>query len=285
MIGALALIPHLILMLAAAPLLAGLIGRAHPAQPWRDLRRLFRKPGLWPESAGPFGAAPVVCLGASLLAALLVPSFTLGIATAPLGDLVLIALLFALSRLALAFAALDAGTGMASLAGQRDAALILAAAPSLLVVILLVAAATGTSLLDPAVASLRETGPHPALALAAVAATIAYLALGARPEPDFAGRDLAVTTFAGHLERVTMLSLAAALLLPFGLAPAGSSPDAWLIGAACWAVKIAVLGGVVAALRRARALLRPEQAPELALLGLLLALIAAALFFAGQGAA
>ena len=219
------------------------------------------------------------------MSALLVPSFSLGMATAPVGDLVLIALLFVLSRLALAFAALDAGTGIASLAGQRDAALILAAAPAPFIAILLVAAATGTSLLDPAVASLRETAPHPALALAALAATIACLALGPRPEPDFAGSDLAVTTFAAQLECVTVLSLAAALLVPFGLAPAGSSPDAWLIGAACWAVKMAALGGVVAALRRARARLRPEQAPELALLGLLLALIAAALFFAGQGAA
>jgi hypothetical protein len=156
----------------------------------------------------------------------------------------------------------------------------------LLVLILVLAAATGTSLLDPAVAALRETGAHPALALLGAAAAITFVTLDEPgPEPEFAGRDLAVVTFAAQLRCVTALSLTAALLLPFGLAQAGAGPEAWLTGAACWAVKLAVLGAAAGALRPVRAGLRPEQAPELALLGLLLALIAAALFFAGQGAA
>src|SRR3954463_6982485 len=109
MMGVLALVPHIALMLLAAPLLAGLLGPAAPAQPWRDLRRLFRKPGIWPEDAGPFAAAPVVSLGATLAACVLVPSFTLGMATAPIGDLVLIAMLFGLSRAAVVLAGFDAG--------------------------------------------------------------------------------------------------------------------------------------------------------------------------------
>jgi formate hydrogenlyase subunit 4 len=286
MMGAIALVPHMALMLAAAPLLAGLLGPGSPAQPWRDLRRLFRKPGIWPEAAGPFAAAPVVMLGATLAAAVLVPSFTLGMATAPMSDLVLIAMLFGLSRAAVVLAAFDAGTGTASLASMRVAVLGATALPGLLVPVLVLAAATGTSLLDPAIAALRESGVHPALALAATAAAITCVALDdAGPEPDFAGRDLAVVTFAGQLRYVTVLSLLAALALPFGLAQAEGGLDTWLVGAACWAVKMGVLAVAAGALRRLRAGLRAERVPELALLGLIVALIAAALFLAGQGAA
>lgn len=286
MMGALALLPHVALMLVAAPVLAGVVGSASLAQPWRDLRKLFRKPGLWPQHARIIGAVPAADLGASLLAALLVPSFTLGMVTAPLSDLIVIGGLLSLARVALMLASFDAGTGLPSLFGQRAAVARAAAEPGLLVLVLVVAAAGGSSNLDVSSAALRDAGPGWGVASAALAAALLLLALAqSRLHEPFAGRDLAVVRFAAQLRRVTVLSIVAALLLPFGLAPAGSNVELWVVGAACWAVKLAALGAIAAALRSAVARLRPDQAVELAVLGLLVALIAAALVFAGQHAA
>jgi formate hydrogenlyase subunit 4 len=284
----LALLPHLLLLLLAAPVLAGLTGPGRVDQPWRDLRRLYRKPGLWPEHASLFGAVPAASLGASFLAAALVPSFTLGMATAPLADLVLIAFLLGLSRAALVLAGLDAQTGQGALAGQRLAALRLATEPGVLLLVLLVAVSAGSSNLDAASAVLREAGPSWSLILPGLAGAVLLLSAEAPAcglQDVFAGRDLAILQFASQLRRVTVLSVAAAVLLPFGLAPAGSGVEAWVVGAALWAVKVAALGAASSLLGGFAARLRADQAPELAALGLLLALIAAALFFAGQRAA
>jgi formate hydrogenlyase subunit 4 len=280
-IGALALLPHLALMLAAAPVLAGLRELRAPAQVWRELVRLYRKPALWPEHASWFGAAPVASLGASLAAAVLTPSFTLGMASAPLADLVVIAALLLLPRLVLALASFDAGTGEAALAGQRASVLTAAVMPGLFVLVLVVASG-GSSNLDAAAAALREAEPAWYWLPAALAVAALLMALEAELGGPFAGRDLALLRFAAQLRLVTALSVVAALLLPFGLARAGAGLVAWLIGMACWAVKLAALGGAAALLRRGR--LRPEQLPELAAIGLLLALIAASLCFAGQRA-
>ena len=99
MIGVLTLALHAALVLAAAPLLAGLralvrarlLGRAGPdvLQPCRDLARLLRKHPVLPDTTSwLFTAVPFVCLAVAVTAALLVPSFALGMATAPLADLI-----------------------------------------------------------------------------------------------------------------------------------------------------------------------------------------------------
>ncbi len=163
-------------------------------------------------------------------------------------------------------------------------ALRLLADPALLVLSLVVSAAAGTSSLDAAAAGLRDAGLHWPLLFAAAALAVTLLS-NIEPELEWTGRDLAMLQFASQLRALTILSLLATLLLPFGLAPAGSTIEIWVPGAALWAVKVTVLGVLAAGLQRWRRRLRAEQAPELAALGLLLALLAAALLFAGQIAA
>lgn len=288
MIGALLLLPHLVLMLAAGPVLAGLLRRRAPArQAWRDLLRLARKAPVRLDNGSFAELAPALSAGASLVAALLVPSFTLGMATAPLADLILVAGLLGLGRAARVLAGVEAGTGLAGLAAQRVAVLRVVADPALLVLILVVAVATGTSNLDAASAVLRDGGLHWPLIPAAAGAACVLLA-GAEPEAlvgEFSGRDLAVLHFAAQLRAVTVLSLLAALVLPPGLASAAGGPEAGAVGAALWVLKLAALAAIGAALSGLRARLRPDQAPELAALGLVLALLAAALLFVGQRAA
>src|ERR1700722_19082782 len=104
-------IVHVALMLLAAPATAGVIGwldarlAGHTGppilRPWRDLVRLSRKTPVLPESASPvLSLASAVGLSATLCAAALVPSFTLGTALAPLADGMVVASLLSLARVA-----------------------------------------------------------------------------------------------------------------------------------------------------------------------------------------
>ena len=104
---------HLALMLALAPFVVGgirwlkarMMGRrgASPLQPFRDLAKLLRKRPVLAENASAVSeVAPYVALIATITAAALVPSFAHGMLLGPVSDLVLIAGLLALARVALA---------------------------------------------------------------------------------------------------------------------------------------------------------------------------------------
>ena len=101
LVGLATLILHAALMLGLAPVLVGylrwlkarLIGRVGSSvlQPWRDLVRLARKQPVLAENASwLFAGAPGVAFAATLAAAALVPGFALGMATAPISDLLAI---------------------------------------------------------------------------------------------------------------------------------------------------------------------------------------------------
>ena len=116
-LGFVAFVLHVALMLAAAPVVAGLvrrlkarlIGRAGPPpwQPWREIVRLSRKQPVVAENASfVFRWAPYVVFAATLAAAALVPSFALHMTTAPIADLIVLAGLLSLGRAALALAAM-----------------------------------------------------------------------------------------------------------------------------------------------------------------------------------
>ena len=116
----LAQILHIGLMIAAAPTMAGMMdwldarlsGRTGPPilLPWRDLVRLSRKTPMTLESVSVVSRlAPAFGLGATVSAAALVPSFTLGMALSPLADVLVIVSLLAVARIAAGLAALDSG--------------------------------------------------------------------------------------------------------------------------------------------------------------------------------
>ena len=289
----LALLLHAALLSGATLVMAGampwaearLAGRAGPMlwQPLHDVRRLLRKQPVVTEAASPvLLAAPSLCLAATVLAALLVPSFTLGMATAPLADLLVITGLLGLCRVVWSLAALDAGTAATGLAAMRAMRAGALACPALLLVVMAIAALTGTTNLDAALSGPRDTTALPLLlAACAVAATGAALwrddgeLLG-----ELSGWHLAAAQVASALRRVVWLSLAANLLLPLGLAPAGSWVVAWCVGAVAWSGKLAVLAAGAMALQQ---LLRTTDlaAPVLGA-ALLLALLAVLFLFAGQ---
>ncbi len=138
---------------------ARLLGRVGPPllQPWRDLLRLLRKQPVMAENASwLFAAAPAGCLAAIAAAAALVPSFALGMASAPLADLLVIAGLLALARCILALAAMDVGTAFGGIGASREMTFAVFAEPALLLVIFTLALLAGTTNLDVIAACLRE---------------------------------------------------------------------------------------------------------------------------------
>ena len=304
-LAAIAFVLHAALVLVCAPVLTGLLrgiqgkllgrGFASPLQPWRELLRLSRKQPVLAEGASWLvAAAPLAIFTAMLAAALLVPSFSLGMLPAPSGDLLVIAGLLALGRGILALAAMDSGTAQAGMGASRAVGIAALAEPVLLLVIFTLALLEGSSNLDIVAAGLRDgAGAAPAsLGLALLALIAVALAENAPPpfgDPTdmtaaFSGRDLALIEAAGSLKLLVWLSLIAAIFLPFGTAGIDMSPLFWLLGLLAWAVKLAgltaglaVLGGVCVAIRPGRVVTWLSAALLLAVL--------AALLLVGQGLA
>jgi formate hydrogenlyase subunit 4 len=312
--GLLALLLHLALMIAAAPVLTGLIRRAKARmtgrrgppllQPWRDLAKLLRKqPVVAAGTSWLLRAAPAAALSATLAACALVPSFALGMSTAGGSDLFALAGLLALSRASVVLAAMDTGTAFGGIGASRELAFAVFAEPALVLVIFSLALMAGTTNLD-AIAGLVGSGAlglrvSMALALVALGA-VAVAETGRIPVDnpathleltmvheamvlEYSGRHLAMIELAAALRLLLWLSLLAALFAPFGLATATGATVLWVPAMLVWLAKIAALGVVLAGFETLRAKMRVFRVPEFLGLALLLGLLAAIFLFVSQG--
>jgi hypothetical protein len=292
---------HIGLMLAAAPTAAGvaqwldgrLAGRTGPSilLPWRDLVRLSRKTPMLSESTSVVSRiAPTAALAATLTAAALVPSFTLGMALSPLADLLVIAALLSAARAAIALAALDSGAALAGLAQQGAGARAVVAEPAMMLVVVALALMGGSFNLDLIIGQQRDGVllPAAASALALTALVALLLADVSDPNPGdqiVSGMDLAMLRTTGWLRRLIWIDLIGGLFLPVGIAGTDSLPLAWLIGLAAWAFKLAA---VVLFLSAARFLIGPiprQGLPDLIGVAALLALLATIMVLAGSAPA
>ncbi len=314
LVSLLVLALHLGLMLAAAPLLIGgirrlkarLLGRRGPKlrQPWLDLLRLTRKQPVIAENASAvFRAAPAVTFAATVAAAALVPSFSLGMATAPVADLLVLLGLLALSRCALALAAMDIGTAFGGIGASREMTFAVFAEPAMLLVIFTLALLVGTTNLDAIAGTLREgtLGLRVSLGLILIAVMLVGMAENGRIPIDnpathleltmvheamvleYSGRHLALIEYASALKLLLWLTLIAAIFLPFGTAPAGASPFAWAGGLLTWAAKVAALAAGLGVFETTIAKMRVFRVPEFLGFALLLGLLAAIFLFVSQG--
>ncbi|WP_237216481.1 NADH-quinone oxidoreductase subunit H, partial [Falsiroseomonas oryziterrae] len=229
----------------------------------------------------------------------LVPSFARGMALAPLGDLLLIAGLLALGRVALALAGLDVGTAFGGLGAAREMSFAALAEPALIVAALVFAMLAGTTGLEAIAATFQDgsVGLRVSLALALVSLAAVAVAENARIPVDnpathleltmvheamlleASGRHLALWEAAAALRLTLWLTLIAAIFLPFGTAPAGFAPIGWVVGIVAWAIKIAALCLVLAAFESAIAKMRVFRVPEFLGVALLLGLVGAILLF------
>jgi len=306
---------HVALMLAAAPVLVGLIrlvkarllGRRGPPllQPWRDLIRLLRKqPVLADNASFVFRGAPAVTLAATIGAAALVPSFALGMTLGPVSDLLVIAGLLTLGRCATALGGMDVGTAFGGIGASREMTFAVYAEPALLLVILTLALLAGTTNLD-IIATLLGRGAlglRVSLGMVLVAIITVALAENGRIPIDnpathleltmvheamvleYSGRDLALVEAGTALKLLVWLSLIAAIFCPFGLARA-DDPLFWVLGAVLWTVKIGVLGIALAVFETSIAKMRVFRVPEFLGIALLLGVLAAVFLYVSTGIA
>jgi formate hydrogenlyase subunit 4 len=307
---------HIALMLAAAPLLTGavrwlkarMMGRRgpHPLQPLRDLVKLLRKKPVLAENASAVSlAAPWLAAGAAMAAVALVPSFARGMALSPLADLIVVAGLLALGRVAMALAGMDIGTPFGGLGAAREMSFAALAEPALVVAALTLAILAGTTNLDGIAGAFRDggLGLRVSLGLALVAMLAVAVAENARIPVDnpathleltmvheamileASGRHLALWDYAAQLRLLLWLALLAAVFLPLGQAPAGAAPHWWMVGLAAWGVKMAGLALGLAAFESAIAKMRVFRVPEFLGAALLLGLLGAVLLFVSTGLA
>lgn len=307
---------HLALMLALAPLMVGclrwlkarLLGRRgpNPLQPWRDLLKLLRKRPLLAESASAVStAAPYLALVATAAAAALVPGLARGMLFAPAADLILIAGLLALSRFALALAAMDVGTAFGDLGAAREMSFAAFAEPAFVVAAMCFSILAGTTNLDGIGAAFTDVPPglRVSLALALLALLAVALAENGRMPVDnpgthleltmvheamlleSSGRHLALWEMQAALRLLLWLSLLGALFLPYGAAPAGAGPLAWLLALPLWLLKLAGLTVALALFESGIAKMRVFRVPEFLGAALLLALLAAVFLFLSTGLA
>lgn len=264
LLGTTALVLHLALTVAVAPLLpplsdgvAGLLsGRRHTgpgmlaemAQSWAGLRAAMRKQPVRAGAASRLSAAaPVLSLSATLSAAALVPSFASGLPTAPWADLATVLVLLATARVLVLLGAWDAGVAAPGLgAVSATVGLVLAVPGGTLGLAALFSAAGSTGLQHLLSDPQPGAGLMPAacLGLAALSAGGGGLALS---EP-LSGPDLAVFRLQSMVQAVVWIDLLTALLLPGTVPVAQSGPLHWLLGFLFWTMRLVagcvLLGGM-----------------------------------------
>lgn len=271
--------------LLVAPLLQGLIkrvkafwqGRHGPPllQAYADLGKLARKGSVVPApSSWVFLVTPAVVVGATLLAAALVPIVG---SRSPLGfgDAILVVGCLALARFALALAALDTGSAFAGMGASREMAISALVEPSLLAALFALAIPAGSTDLGRLLAAAQQEAPGPARLLAFGALLIVAIAETGRipvDNPDthleltmvhegmlleYSGRRLMLLTAAALTRQVVVLSLVIALVAPWGMA--APLP----LALAIWIAKLAALGVLLACIETAYAKLRILRLPDL----------------------
>jgi formate hydrogenlyase subunit 4 len=232
-----------------APLLPGLVqtlkarlqGRRGPSvlQPYRELRRLWRKSTVSIEGAtAVYRVAPAVVAASALVAILVVPAAEAAPNWGVGHDLLVLAGLLALARFAVAVAAWDAESGFSLMGASRDLTFAVFVEATLILSLAVAALVAGSTDLPTVVAATAGTTvwSSPALPLAAVAFALVVVAeTGRQPvdNPDthleltmihegplleYAGRDLAYLHWAASARHWIVLVVAAQVFLPH---PAG----------------------------------------------------------------
>ena len=289
-----------------SPLIPGLVqhfkarlqGRPGPSplQPYRELRRLWRKSAVSPYPRTPiYELAPPIVAGSLLLALLLVP--VAGRSPGwPVGhDALVLVGLFALGRFAITLAAWDTGGGFGLMGASRDLTLAVSVEAVLLLVLLVVALPSGSTdllALSASAARARVWG-EPAHWAAALAFALVILAeTGRQPvdNPDthleltmihegplleYAGRELAYLHWSAAARHWIMLVLATELFVP--------QPAPFAARLAVLAVSLPVWCVLLALVETTQAKMRVLRVPMFLGAGGAVCLLGLASWFAGGG--
>ena len=306
MTGVLIVVAQTVLLAVLAPAVVGYVrfvkarlqGRrgAGVLQPYFELRKTFGKGMIVAETASwVFHLAPFAIVGATIAAASLVPVVSAIQPADQLGDLFVLTALLMLGTFFLALGGLDPGTAFGGMGSSREMTVAALTEPTLAIAILALALTTGSTSLGVIAGSVLKTpayaiGPGHVLAFAAF--LIAMLAETGRLPVDnpathleltmiheamileYSGPYLALIEWAAAFRLTLLLTLAANLFVPWGMATS-LAPAAIAAGLAAILIKLGVLGSFLAVLETRVAKLRLFRVPELLALSFTLALLAA----------
>ncbi|MCE5278101.1 MAG: NADH-quinone oxidoreductase subunit H [Planctomycetaceae bacterium] len=291
---------HLAMALAGAPLLLGIVNRVkakiggRTGQPllqlYYDLAKLLRKGAVYSETTTwVFRAGPLVGLAAVIVALLVVPLGGLAAVASFSGDLVLLAYMLGLMRLATVLAALDTGSAFEGMGASREVQFAALAEPAMLLGLASLAALTGKLSLSAILAELSPASLPPlaaaALLLVAAAVFIVLLAENSRipfDDPnthleltmvhevmvlDHGGPDLAAIQYGAALKLWAYAAVLSSIAIPIRTA----WPACDLLVGAAGVVAIAVAAGLV---ESGMARLRMLRVPQLLLAAVVLSLLA-----------
>jgi formate hydrogenlyase subunit 4 len=301
---------QLILLLAVAPLISGIIGttkariqrRRGPRilQPYFDLAKLLKKEVVIPTaSSWVFRATPYIVFASTIAIALLVPTVLVPVPLNWAGDIITVIYLFALGRFFVALAGLDAGGTLGGLGASREMSIASIIEPAMMLAIFTAAVTAGSTNLSAIVATLSSTPASmmsPAHLLAFSGLFIVTMAETGRipvDNPDthleltmiheamileYSGRYRAFIEWASQLKLAIFLALLSNMFFPVGMATS-VTPWPLLVGCAAFAAKVIVLSGIVAVVESTNAKLRLFRVPELLMVAFILSLLALILYF------
>ncbi len=305
-----AVLAQLLLALCFAPLVTGIVkktkariqNRQGPpvVQPYRDLRKLFRKGVILPSTASwVFRLTPYILFATILVIVVLVPTLFSPVPMHWAGDIITVVYLFAFGRFFLALAGLDAGTAFGGLGSSREMSIAAIIEPAMMLAIFTVSVTAGSTNLSTIVASLSTTpatAVNPSHILAFAGLFIVTLAETGRIPVDnpathleltmiheamileYSGRYLALIEWASQMKLLIFLALLSNMFFPMGMATT-FSPVALVIALFAIVAKTVVLAVVVAVVESTNAKLRLFRVPEFLMVAFILSLLALILYF------
>ncbi|QPD02371.1 MAG: Formate hydrogenlyase, membrane subunit HyfC [Candidatus Nitrospira kreftii] len=304
-----------VVLLAAAPLIVGLIRKvkarlqcrrgASVVQPYADLIKLFRKqPVVSSTTSWIFTATPYILFASTLAAGLLVPVF---ISRTPLsfaGNIIALVYLLALGTFFLMLAGLDAGSAFGGMGSSREAIVASLTEPAMMLSIFAIALTAGSTNLSTIVhkTALLEgimTDPSPHLMAFAALVIVAIAETGRVPVDnpathleltmiheamilEYSGRYLALVEWAAGLKLLVFLTLIANVFAPWGIATS-MEPAALGVGLAAYLVKVSGLAVLIGILESMFAKLRLFRVTDLLGAAFILALLGLVFFYVLRG--
>lgn len=299
-------------VLALAPLLLGftrkvkarLLRRRGPPvlQPYRDLLKLIRKEVVLAENASwLFRSGPYMIFAATWVAAALVPTFATGLTFSWVGDLIAIIALIGSARFFLALAGMDVGTSFGGIGSSREMLFASLAEPAMIMIVFTVALVAGSTQLSFIAPYMQDhVGLRVSLGMALIALIIVAVAENARIPVDnpathleltmvheamvleYSGRHLAMIELAAAVKLLLYVSLIACIFVPWGLAPAGGGPAAYVMGAAAYLGKLLVGGSLLVLFETSIAKMRVFRVPQFLGAALMLGLLGTLLLFVSR---
>lgn len=301
-----------LLILATAPFVVGVVRKvkarlqcrrgARLLQPYSDLAKLLKKGVVVSTTTSwIFTATPYVLFASTLAASLLVPTFLSRVPLSFAGDVITVVSLLTVGTFFLMLAGLDAGSAFGGMGSSREAIVFSLTEPAMMLSIFAVGLTAGSTNMSTIVHNTAllqgiVTDPPPHLMALAALFLVALAETGRVPVDnpathleltmiheamvlEYSGRHLAVLELAAALKLLLYISLIACIFVPWGLAPPGSGPAAYAIGAVSYVGKLLAGGFLLVLFETSIAKMRVFRVPEFLGAALMLGLLGTLLLF------